>query len=191
MIVTYFGNKCFRLQSGDTAILIDSENNRLKADVVLKTLASTTREAIAEDSSAGILSFPGEYETKGIEITGFPITEESSEKFLKTAYVVEWEDMKFVFLGHLSRPLSASLMEEFFEPDILFLPADGGHFLEPEVAAKMVKQLEAKIAIPSFTKDSSEFLKALGKKSDPVEKFVFKQKDLIGEKGRPVILKAM
>jgi L-ascorbate metabolism protein UlaG (beta-lactamase superfamily) len=191
MIVTYFGNGCFRLQSGDTAVLVDPENNRLKADVTLKTLTSTAGDALSEELSAGTIAFPGEYEIKGISIVGFPVTEESTEKFLKTAYSVEWEEMKFVFLGHCSRPLSASLMEEFFEADVLFLPAGGGHFLEPEVAAKMVKQLEAKIVIPSFTKDPSEFLKALGKKTDPVEKFVFKKKDILADKGRPVVLKAI
>ena len=189
MIVTYFGNGCFRLQSGDVAVLVDSENNRLKADVTLKTLVSTAQEVLVAESSASTMAFPGEYEIKGISIVGFPITEESTEKFLKTAYSVSWEDVKFVFLGHCSRPLSASLMEEFFEADVLFLPAGGGHFLEPNIAAKMVKQLEAKIVIPYFTKDPSEFLKALGKKADPVEKFVFKKKDILGDKERPVILK--
>jgi len=189
MIVTYFGNGCFRLQSGDTAILVDSENNRLKADVTLKTLISTASETLREESSAGKITFPGEYEIKGISIIGFPITDESTDKFMKTAYSVLWEDVKLVFLGYCSRPISALLMEEFFEADILFLPACGGHFLEPDVAAKIVKQLEAKIVIPSFTKDPSEFLKAMGKKADPIEKFVFKKKDILSDKGRPVILK--
>ena len=189
MIVNYFGNGCFKLQSGDTAILVDPENNRLKADVTLKTLASTAREALAGEYSADIIAFPGEYEIKGISMVGFPLSDESTEKFLKTAYSVLWEDMRIVFLGHCSHPLSASLMEEFFEADVLFLPAGGGHFLEPDAAAKIVKQLEAKIVIPSFTKDYSEFLKALGKKTEPVEKFVFKKKDISVDKGRPVILK--
>ncbi len=189
MIVAYFGNGCFRLQSGDTVVLVDPENNRLKADITLKTLTSTARETIAEELSAGAIAFPGEYETKGIMISGFPVAEESTEKFLKTAYVVAWDDMKFVFLGHLSRPLNATLMEEFFEADVLFLPVGGGHYLEPEVAAKMVKQLEAKIVVPCFAKNHDDFLKALGKKTDSVEKFVFKQKDIAGDKGRPVIIK--
>ena len=136
------------------------------------------------------ISFPGEYESHGIEITGFPIADESTEKFLKTAYKVIFEEMTFVFLGHLSRPLDASLMEEFSEPDVLILPVGGGHFLEPEVAAKMAKQLEARIVMPSFYKNADDFLKALGRKTDAVEKFVFRQKDILTDKGRPVVLKA-
>ena len=116
--------------------------------------------------------------------------EESTESFLKTAYKVIFEEMTFVFLGHFSRPLNATLMEEFSEPDVLILPVGGGHFLEPEVAAKMAKQLEARIVMPSFYKDVDVFLKALGRKTDVAEKFVFRQKDILTEKGRPVILKA-
>jgi L-ascorbate metabolism protein UlaG (beta-lactamase superfamily) len=189
MVINYFGNGCFRLQSGETSVLLDSENNRLKADVSLKTPAPTEAEE-ADESDGVAISFPGEYEAKGIEITGFQIASESSEKFLKTAYVALWEGMKFVFLGHLSKPIDATLMEEFSEPDVLFLPIGGDHFLEPEVAAKIAKQLEARIVIPSFYKSPTEFLKAFGKKGEEMDKLVFKQKDIMTDKGRAVVLKA-
>lgn len=182
MVVNYFGNGSFRLQSGETSILLDPENNRLKADVILRTLTPAEVEA-------DTISFPGEYEIKGIEIVGFPIAGESTQKFLKTAYSVTWEEMKFVFLGHLSAPIDATLVEEFADADVLILPVGGGHFLEPNVAAKLAKQLEAKIIIPSFYKTPDEFLKALGKKSESLEKFVFKKKDIVGDKDKPVVLK--
>ena len=53
----------------------------------------------------------------------------------------------------------------------------------------MAKQLEARIVIPSFAKNTDVFLKALGRKTDAIEKFVFRQKDIMAEKGRPVVLK--
>lgn len=193
MVINYFGNGCFRLQSGETSILVNPENNRLKSDVILRTLVGAGDAALTEsagETGGGIaIAFPGEYEAKGIEIVGFPVTAESTDKFIKTAYAVLWEDMKFVFLGHLSGPLDATLLEEFSEPDVLFLPAGGGHFLEPEVAAKITKQLEAKVVIPSFYKDPAAFLKAIGTKGETVERFVFKQKDIAGDKGRVIILK--
>jgi L-ascorbate metabolism protein UlaG (beta-lactamase superfamily) len=189
MVINYFGNGCFRLQSGETSVLVNPENNRLKADVTLKTLTSTEMDSVAETTDEIVISFAGEYEEKEIEILGFGVPEESTEKFLKTTYVVLWEGMKFVFLGHLSKPVPATLMEEFSEPDVLFLPVGGGHFLEPDVAAKIAKQLEARIVIPSFYKDPAEFLKAFGKKAEDMDKFVFKQKDIVGDKGRAIILK--
>lgn len=193
MVINYFGNGCFRLQSGETSLLINPENNRLKADVTLKTLTATTPEAMGageERADEVVISFPGEYEEKEIEILGFPVADESTDKFLKTTYAVTWEGMKLVFLGHLSKPVDATLMEEFSEPDILFLPVGGGHFLEPEVAAKIAKQLEARIVIPSFYKDPAEFVKAFGKKAEGTDKFVFKQKDILADKGRVIIIRA-
>lgn len=187
MVLNYFGKGCFRLQSGDTSILVNPETNRLKADVTLKTLVAA-EHPLADEGETPAITFPGEYEIKEIEILGFPIAGESTEKFLKTAYAVYWEDMKFVFLGHLSRPMDATLMEEFLEPDVLILPVGGGHFLEPEIAAKTAKQLEARIVVPSFYTRPDEFLKALGKKAETMEKFVFKQKDIASDKGRPVVL---
>ncbi len=192
MVLNYFGNGCFRLQSGDTSILLNPENNRLKADIVLKTLVSAENPLATDgaDDDPSTIAFPGEYEIKEIEIKGFPIAGESTEKFIKTAYVVTWEGVKFVFLGHLSKPIDATLLEEFLEPDVLVVPVGGGHFLEPEVAAKITKQLEARIVVPSFYKNPDEFLKALGKKAETMEKFVFKQKDIATDKGRPIVLKS-
>lgn len=224
MVLSYFGNGAFRLQSGDTSILVNPENNRLKADVTLKTIVAVENplaqhhfHSVSESGESGAgraaeaaggtvgsagaasaggaaaaaqtIAFPGEYEIKEIEILGYPIAGESTEKFLKTAYAVYWEDMKFVFLGHLSKPMDASLMEEFSEADVLVLPVGGGHFLEPEIAAKIAKQLEARIVVPSFYKKPDEFLKALGKKAETEDKFVFKQKDIASDKGRPIVLR--
>ncbi len=191
MVITYFGNGCFRLQSGETSVLVNPENSRLKADIILKTLTSTaSADASADADAAGLtIPFPGEYEEKDIEVLGYSISAESTDTFVKTAYTVLWEGMKFVFLGHLSAPLDANLMEELAEPDVLILPVGGGHFLEPEVAAKIAKQLEARIIIPSFFKDAAPFLKALGTKGEEADKFVFKQKDIAEDKGRAIVLR--
>jgi L-ascorbate metabolism protein UlaG (beta-lactamase superfamily) len=191
MVITSFGNGFFRLQSGEMTLLLNPANNRTKGDIILRTLSGTSTADLLEGVSDNCvtIAFPGEYEHHEIEVSGFAIPQESTEKFLKTVYKVFFEGMTFVFLGHLSRPLDAQLMEEFSEPDVLILPVGGGHFLEPEVAAKMVKQLEAKVVIPSFTRDSEPFLNALGRKTEPSEKFVFRQKDIDLEKGRPVVLR--
>jgi len=183
MVIQYLGEECFRLQSGETAMLVNPTNNRLKADVTLRTISATG--ALPE---AGEFIFAGEYETKGIEIRGWGIEEESTDKFVKTVYAVEWEEMRLVFLGHLSKPLDSKLLEELGEPDILFVPTGDSHFLEPEQAAKLVKQLEPAIVIPSFRKDGKEFLKAMGEKGEAQEKLVLKKKDLADKKSQVVVL---
>lgn len=173
MVITYYGEGCFRLQSGETSLLVDSENNRMKADAVLETLTSASAEP-----DAGKISFPGEYEVKGIEIQGIGVPEESSDKFLKTVYSVNFEDMNFLFLGHISKMPDVKLLEHFNEPDVIFVPTGAEHFMSAGDAAKLVKQLEPTIVIPSFYKNPNDFLKALGQKGESQDKIVLKKKDL-------------
>lgn len=184
MVITYYGEGSFRVQNGDYSILVDPTNNHLKAQVILRTLSS----ANATGASAGEISFPGEYEINNIEIMGVGVPSESSEKFIKTVYSVLWDEVNLVFLGHLSKALDPNIVDELGEPDVLFIPAGGGHFLTPEAAAKLAKQLEPKLVIPSFYKTPAEFLKAYGRKAEPEEKLVFKKKDLADEKGRVAVL---
>jgi L-ascorbate metabolism protein UlaG (beta-lactamase superfamily) len=190
MVINYLGNGSFKLQSGETSLLVNPENARFKADLVLRTLAPA--ESLKASDGAveqNDISFSGEYEVKGIEVVGIPVPDESTDKFVKTVYSVNWEDIKFAFLGHVSKPLSADVMDALDEPDVLVLPVGGGHFLEPGVAAKIAKQLEPSYIIPTFYKNPAEFLKVMGQKGEEMEKLVFKKKDLGESKDRVVILK--
>ncbi|MBI4085408.1 MAG: MBL fold metallo-hydrolase [Candidatus Liptonbacteria bacterium] len=185
MVINYFGDGCFRLQSGDISLLVDPNNNRLKADIVLKTIMAPN----AEMAETNEISFPGEYEFKDIHIQGWPVDKESTEKFLKTVYLVKWENLGFVFLGHLSNGLEPEIAEEFSEQDVIFVPV-GDHFLSEENAAKLAKKLEPAVIIPGFLKKHDSFAKALGQKPEIQEKFVFKKKDLENLKNKPIILKS-
>ena len=175
MVITYFGEGCFRLQSGETSILLDPVSNRLKADIYVRTLTPSEGEDL---SLPGVIAFPGEYEMKGIEVEGYGVPAESTAKFLKTAYAIQWEDVRIVVLGHLSKLPGVEVMEKLGEPDVLIVPVGGGHFLSAEDATKTIKQIEPSVVIPSFYKNLNDFWKAFGHKASPEEKFVFKKKDL-------------
>ena len=168
MVITYFGNGSFRLQSGDTVLFLNPENNRLKADVTLRTLAGTATERTLERR---VRCGNDNFLSRGIRISWhrdrlvFRSPTSRQKTFIKTAYKIIFEDMTFVFLGHLSQPLDATLMEEFSEPDVLILPVGGGHFLEPEVAAKIAKQLEARSRDPEFCKKHRRFFEGARKKN--------------------------
>jgi L-ascorbate metabolism protein UlaG (beta-lactamase superfamily) len=186
MIINYFGDGCFRLQSGDTTVLVNPINNRLKGDVVIKTLTLTDSSAPEQEE----VSFPGEYEFKNIEIRGWSIANESTEKFLKTVYAITWEDIRCVFLGHLSKPLHEDFLDEIGEPDILFIPTGDSHFIDSADATKLIKQIEPSVIVPAFYKNANDLLKALGQKPSSQEKFVFKKKDLTGMKSEVVLIES-
>jgi L-ascorbate metabolism protein UlaG (beta-lactamase superfamily) len=185
MVLNYFGEGCFRLQSGELSVLVNPNSNRLKADVTLRTL--TTNEAPA---TADEINFPGEYEVKGIEIQGFPIPGESNEKYTKTIFAITWEEMRFVVLGHLSGPLPAAMIEDLGEPDVLFVPTGDSHFIEAGDAAKLIKQLEPKVIVPIYYKTPNDLAKAMGVKPEEEEKFVFKKKDIVTMKNKLVTIES-
>lgn len=192
MVINHFGEGAFRLQNGDLSLLVDPSSNRLKADIILRTLrpVGNSPSCYSGPDQPFEIDSAGEYEVRGIEILGVPLKEESGEKFLKTVYLVKWDDIHFAFLGHLSRLPSEEIMDKLDETEVLILPAAGGHFLSAADAVKLAKQLEPNLILPSFLKSSAELQKILGEKIPPQEKLVFKKKDLANEGGKFVVLEA-
>lgn len=184
MIIQYFGEGCFRLQSGELSLLVNPINNRLKADVVLRTIIAADAPISPEE-----INLPGEYEIKGIDIRGWQVDGESTGKFIKMVYTADWEEMRFVFLGYISGKLPAEILEELVDADVVFVPTGDSHFLSASDAVKILKQISPKIIIPAYYKNSNELIKALGLKPEEAEKLVFRKKDLIGDKMRLVCLK--
>jgi L-ascorbate metabolism protein UlaG (beta-lactamase superfamily) len=196
MIINWYGEGCFKIQTGGLTIMSDPFSSssddigsgltapRFKSDITLVTRSSfpIPYKGIEGD---GVVTGPGEYEIQGIEITGTPLA--SDEKYIETAYSIRAEDMRIGFLGHVSHMPEPSLLEAMGEIDILFIPAGGKPFIEQELAAKLVKQLHPKIVIPSFFKiaglkrasaDAKAFLEELGQEAAPVEKLAIKKKEL-------------
>ncbi len=163
---------------------------RFKFDVLLKTLASAEEidGAFSKGEEFKIIG-PGEYDIKDIKISGYGLTNESTNQFIKTIYLVEMEGIKMCFLGHISETPEADVAEHLEEIDVLFIPAGGKPFLEQKAAAKMIKQIESKIVIPAFHKvsglkrqaaDIKVFLEEGGwtGKAENMEKLTIKRKDL-------------
>jgi len=209
MVITFYGEGCFKLQSGDFVVLTDPFDSstgltppRFKSNIILKTLTPfpLTNSSISQLTSQ-LISGPGEYHFKDIVITGFFLGKESSEKFLKTIYVIKIEDITLCFLGHISEMPEPAILEYLEEIDILFIPAGGPPFVSAEVAVKIIKQIEPKIVIPSFFKvpglkriasKPELFLEELnGKKSGQAEnqdKLTIKKKDLDGIKKTEILI---
>ncbi len=192
MVINWYGEGCFKISSGGLTILTDPFESstgltppRFKADIILKTLVPYPVPYNSDREETVTLEGPGEYEIKGIDIQGFQI--EPNNKELKTAYLVKIEELSLGFLGHVSLMLAAEILEALGGIDILFIPTNGVPYLEPESAAKLVKQLAPKLVVASFIKvpgltrkanDAKDFLAELGLKTEPQEKLVIKKKEL-------------
>lgn len=178
MTITYHGEGCFRIQSGNFSLIVDAASERFKADVAIKTLAAPS-ENQASDENHHEITTAGEYEISEARISGFQIQEESSQKEIKSVYIATIEDMRLGFLGHISNVPPPETLEQFADIDILFVPVDGKNAgLSAEDAAKIVKQIEPRIVIPSLIKNPKEFLKELGKNAEATDKLTLKKKDI-------------
>lgn len=204
MIISWYGEGCFKLQNGDTTLITDVPDAssgctapRGKVDVYIKTLTSLPPQGKYEGAQTSIYG-AGEYDTQGIRIKGFQLLEESSEKFFKTVYIIKWDDIVIGTLGHISGALQLAITEQFEEIDVLIAPAGDAPFIHQKELIRLVKSLNPKIYIPSFYKiaglkrkaeDIREVSEALnGGKITPEEKYVFKKKDLEGIKKTNMIV---
>lgn len=178
MVITYSGNNYFKLQSGETVLLIDPENQRSfkGANVVINTISPTSMDRPKNEEGLPFwIERPGEYEVKGIEIQGWSTGYENSTNYI--AYKVTIDEISIGILGHLKEELNEQLREEFGRLDILIVPASGKPLISETLTAKLVRELEPSMIIPSLTKDPKHFLKAMGIRGETEEKLVVKKKD--------------
>lgn len=177
---------------------------RFKADILLVSHEHPDHnniEAIPE--GAFVVRGPGDYEVKGVSITGIPTFHDSQGGSLRganTAFLIEMDGMRLVHLGDFGeekiRPETVDLLGEV---DILFVPVGGTYTVDATSAAEIVNAIEPKIIIPmhyripglSVKLDEVEtFLKEMGAKEvTPEDRLTLKKKDLLeGASPRVVVL---
>ncbi len=204
MVITFYGENCFKLQSGDLAVLVDPIDSqsglstpRFKYDALIKTLSPFPPAHDGEE--AVVVAGPGEYDFKGAKVFGYPVESESTDKFLKTVYIATIESLKLCFLGYLSETPGPSIMEHLEEIDIMFAPAGGSPFMDQQKVAKLIRQVQPKIVIPTLYKvpglkrkaeDLKTFLEEAGKGKEKIEaqeKLTIKKKDLANIKPTQIV----
>ncbi|MDP3901409.1 MAG: MBL fold metallo-hydrolase [bacterium] len=195
MVINWYGEGCFKIQTSDTVILIDAFDSdtgltppRFKSDITLSTDAPFIGGEFPNDGITG----PGSYEIKDIEIVGYPLATN------QTVYILKVEDMRLGFLGHtVNKNLSPEIVEKISGVDILFIPAGGIPYISQEDAAKLIKQIDPRLVVASFFKisglkrksdDYKDFLKEIDQKCEPQDRLTIKQKDL-PTKTQAVVLK--
>lgn len=211
MVITWYGQSCFKIQSSQTLILTDPFDKAIgltpprgQADII--TISHQHYDHNNSGAASGtplILEGPGEYETKGINIKGvlsFHDNKEGRERGINTIYLIENEGIKICHLGDLGQAkLNDEQLEEIDEVDILMVPVGGVFTLDGEEAAKITNQIEPKIVIPMHYKipglnikieGAEKFLKEMGaEKKTALEKLTIKKKDLPQEEIEVVVMK--
>jgi L-ascorbate metabolism protein UlaG (beta-lactamase superfamily) len=187
MLITWYGQNCFKLQSGDLVLVTDPFEKESKlqpfrgrADIIIRTLGSLSTNHKSSGEAFEINS-SGEYEIKNVIVKGWPT------RNLRSVYLVEMDNLKIILLGHLADESEIkNIQEHLEEADILFVPASGKPFLNVSSAAKLIRQLKPALVVPALFdgfKQLKPFLKELGRNEvEPQEKLTIGKKDLSPEK---------
>ncbi len=208
MVITYHGGECFKVSQGDLTLAFNppSKDSALKvskfgSDIVLSSLDhpdfNGVETASLGDKKPFVITGPGEYEVRGVEVRGF--ASESSygkKKGLNTIYSVSLEGMNLCFLGALEgSDLPHDAKQGLEDIDILFVPIGGEGALDYSAAYKLAVQLEPNIIVPMGYGDGGQkdalklFLKEAGAEGEKaVDRLTLKKKDLEGKEGEIVIL---
>ncbi|MCL0050780.1 MBL fold metallo-hydrolase [Dehalococcoidia bacterium] len=184
MDITWLGHSCFRLKGKSATVVTDPFDKtsgyhlgKITADIVTISHDHPRHSnACGIEGNPKVLCGPGEYEIAGVFTYGIR-TFHDREKGLKmgknTIYLMAIDDIKVCHLGDLGHVLSASLVEEISDTDILLVPVGGGSIIDASAAAEVINLVAPRIVIPMHYKTSAgtaqsdcldKFLKEMGLK---------------------------
>jgi L-ascorbate metabolism protein UlaG (beta-lactamase superfamily) len=180
--IDWFGHSCFRLREGGVTIVTDPYDKsigyvmpRVRADIITVSHEAPGHAAAAAiKGDARVLNKPGEYEVKGVFITGIQTWRAAATGAAKeenTVFVFEFGELTVCHLGDLARMLTQAQVEAMPDIDVLLVPVGGGSSLDADKAAEVISLVEPRIVIPMHYKTPyvnlpldplSKFLKEMG-----------------------------
>jgi hypothetical protein len=170
MVITYQGGSYFRVQSGEFVVLIDPTNARAfkSANIVINTVKPPYTK---EEKGPFWIEHQGEYEREGTRIVG--VSQGYHDGTERTAYRCGVEGISIAMVGYLAKEPDGAVVEKLQGADILIVPtADAGR------AAKLTRQIEPGIVIPTYEKDPKKFFDELSAKPTPEDKLTIKKKEI-------------
>ena len=154
MEISWLGNSCTRVRTKQATLVMDPyqregslDMGRPNADIVTVSHDDPRHAYVAGVRGQPlVITAPGEYEVQGVLIMGLQTSARGDDVAARnTAYLVEAEGMHVAQLGAAGAPASAA--ELLSNVDILLLPI-GEDGIDPDLAARTVRDLEPRITIP-------------------------------------------
>ncbi len=178
MDITWLGHSCFRIKGKEAVVVTDPCNpslgyplGKLRADIVTISHSHPGHSYIeAIEGEFKEIKGPGEYEMKGVFVTGiatFHDKSQGSERGRNTSYLLEIDGVTLCHLGDIGHAPTSAIEEELGDIGVLFLPVGGVNTIDSVVAAEIVRSLAPKVVIPMHYKTP-----ALTKELDPLDKFL-------------------
>lgn len=164
MIITWFGQSCFKIQGDQSTLVTDPYDQsiglrlpRLAADVVTSSHDHRDHNNVqavkgtADGTEPFIITQPGEYEIKGTFIYGIPAfhdNKQGAERGPNIIYRFEMDGITLAHFGDLGHLLTNGEVEKLEGVDILMIPIGGFYTIDAKQAGEIISQLEPRIVIP-------------------------------------------
>lgn len=202
MEIVWLGHSCFRLRGRDVTVVNDpcqpSTGYRLgslTADIVTVSHQHPGHNNLAAvNGSPRVFDGPGEYEIKGVLITGvvtYHDQHQGNNLGRNLAFVFTMDDLRIGHLGDLGHQPTADQLDAIGDVDILLIPVGGHTTLDGLLAARVVNALDPRLVIPMHYATPASldqldpvdrFCKELGlTPPDPVTKLTLRRNDLPSE----------
>jgi L-ascorbate metabolism protein UlaG (beta-lactamase superfamily) len=190
MDIYWYGQACFKLKGKTATVFIDpfapevvglKLPKDMNADIALQTHDHPDHNNVSAITGEPIvITGPGEYEIKGVAVTGVAVFHDQangSERGKNTVYHINIDNLNIVHLGDLGHELSQEQLEDIGNCDILLIPVGGNYTIDAKTASQVVAQIEPQIIIPMHYK-----VEGLKFELDDVEKFL---KEMAVENAEP------
>jgi L-ascorbate metabolism protein UlaG (beta-lactamase superfamily) len=152
------GHSCFRLRGKEVTVVTDpyavpqgESPLKFQADIVTVSHDHPGHNnAAAVGGEPRVISGPGEYEIRGVLISGvatFHDQDNGRERGRNTVYVLQMDELRLCHLGDLGHVLSTEQVDEVGTVDVLFVPARG-HVIDTARAAEVISQIEPSLIVP-------------------------------------------
>jgi L-ascorbate metabolism protein UlaG (beta-lactamase superfamily) len=183
MDITWYGHACFRLSERGVVIITDPpsddlgyERPRIRADVV--TISHDHpghNNRIGFRGGPKFFDGPGEYEVKGVFITGIATYHDArggSVRGHNTIFLFDLDGLTVCHLGDLGHVPTQDQIEALSDVDVLLIPVGGLHTIDASKATEVISLIEPRLVIPMHYRTPLEKAKL-----DTVDKF-FKEMGL-------------
>ncbi len=159
MDITWLGHGCFRIRGRNASAATDPfppalgvKLPRLDVDLVTISHGHPNHSYLdAVGKEAHVVDGPGEYEVRGITVTGLPSFHDTLggvERGRNTIYLIEVDDVRVCHLGDLGHRLDDSTIETIGTVDVLLVPVGGANSLGAGMAAEVVRAIEPRWVVP-------------------------------------------
>jgi len=182
MEIIWYGHSCFRLRDKNITVITDPYAKtigltlpKMRADVVTVSHDEPAHNCVENVKGEPIvLDGPGEYEIKGVFITGIASGDGKKQAAGQenTIFVFEMEDLNVCHLGDIAHIPAQEQIESLGDVHVLLIPVGGANSLTASQAAEVISLLEPRIVVPMHYS-----IPELAIKLDPVSK-LFKEMGL-------------